>query len=417
MASGRSAIVLGVVPKDTNPGCHPTAGAPLFVARLGYQQQRLTPLLAREGVRMTASPLYYTPANPQLSLLPGAVHGLGVALDPCLHIRQAPREERARLFRELAWGGGDEPFDPEQDALTPTELVELAVAPLELERGRGATLLLAGGHLVGEVGTRGRELELKIVRIAAAHFKTERMDEPPEQAVNPMRRELFAVIAVPASVLRSERARRELAQEYLKLDGISGFWVKIEGFSERGRQQDIRAGGAFLADLREGGRAVVGDQSGLLHLGLLADGISSAIGLAQGEVFSYPTNWPRTTKDGTPVGRVRSAYHPKYLRSFRVNGPDAARVFGELGCTCGTHRSSEPPDGQNVEAHAAVVRSRQAQDALDGTLEERREWLLAASAMATHAAHDAGVDAVPPIVFEQLFAGLDRVDQELRETG
>jgi hypothetical protein len=67
-----------------------------------------------------------------------------------------------------------------------------------------------------------------------------------------------------------------------------------------------------------------------------------------------------------------------------------------------------------VEAHAAVVRCAQAREALDGELEDRREWLLAAAAMATHIAHDAGVDYVQPVVFEELFAGLDRLDDRHR---
>jgi hypothetical protein len=61
---------------------------------------------------------------------------------------------------------------------------------------------------------------------------------------------------------------------------------------------------------------------------------------------------------------------------------------------------------------------REAADALEGGTEERREWLLAKAAMASHLGHDAGVEWTSHVVFEALFEGLDKADLEgLEETG
>jgi hypothetical protein len=82
----------------------------------------------------------------------------------------------------------------------------------------------------------------------------------------------------------------------------------------------------------------------------------------------------------------------------------------EAPCDCRRHPGQQPPDGHSVEEHKAVIGSRQGNEALDGELPERREWLLAVAAMAMHIVHDAGVDHIAPTVFEQQFIGLDRSD-------
>jgi hypothetical protein len=180
----------------------------------------------------------------------------------------------------------------------------------------------------------------------------------------------------------------------------------------------IRSAGALFAAFREGGRPVVADQAGQLHLGLLADDISAALGLAEGEHFRFPTDWKTHATDRRQrQGRLRSAYHAKLLRSFRVGGEGATRAFRESPCRCGQHPGRQPPDGATVEAHAAALRCAQAYEALNGDPADRREWLLATAALATHIAHDAGVDPVPPVVFEELFAGLDRTEEEQRHAG
>lgn len=391
--------------------------APLFVPRLGYEQQRLLPMLERAGVRITASPLYYMAANPELALFTGGPHQLALVLDPCAHHRQMPFAKRSASFRALPYGGAPGVFDPEHDAISAEQFAHLATRPLELQRNRGATLMLTCAHLVGPVGTRGRELDLRLARAAIAHFRAQRMDEPPAYAANPMPREIYAALAIRVGDLRSPAARQALADAYLTL-AADGFWLKIEGFDERASRLDIRCAGALLAAFRDGGRPVVADQAGQLHLGLLADGISASIGLAEGEHFRFPTDWKtQVTDNGQQLGRQRSAYHPKLLRSYRVGGQAAIRAFRESPCRCGEHPQTQPPDGATVEAHAAALRCAQAREALDGDTADRREWLLAAAALASHIAHDAGVDPVPPIVFEELFAGLDRTDDEQRRAG
>jgi hypothetical protein len=391
-------------------GCHPRIGAPLFIARLGYGQQRLINLLLAGGVRMTASPLYYVATNPQLALFPGAKNHLGLALDPCVHLRQLPFARRAPSFRALPWGAGLQAFDPDHDPIDAAELAALAITPLELQRNRGATLLQTSAHLTGPVGTRGRELDLLLARAGIAHFRAQRMDEPPQLAANPIRREIYATIAIEISQLRSPAVRSALCEAYLEL-AADGLWVKLAGFDERAARTDIRAGGAFLAELRDAGRSVLCDQPGQLHLGLLADGLSAAVGIAEGERFRFPTNWQNQAPEKKRPGRRRSAYNAKLLRSYLLGGEAATRAFAEAACSCGRHPRNEPPrDGHIAEEHAAIIRCLQAHEALDGELQDRREWVLAAAAMAMHVAHDIGVDYLAPAVFEELFIGLDRGD-------
>lgn len=48
---------------------------------------------------------------------------------------------------------------------------------------------------------------------------------------------------------------------------------------------------------------------------------------------------------------------------------------------------------------------------------ERREWLLATAAMASHLAYEARTDFTPPVVFETLLDGIDKIDDhELEQT-
>jgi hypothetical protein len=403
--------------QDDHPPSRPTVAGPAFVPRLGHEQQRLLPTLRRRGIRMTASPLNFMAHNPELALFASANRPLGLALDPCAHHRQLPFAARSASFRALPYGALATAFDPDHDPVSNAEFVVLATTALELQRNRNATLMLTCAHLTGAVGTRGRELDVELARAGIAHFRTQRMDEPPLYAANPTRREIYATLAVPVRLLRDPAAAIALADAYLAL-AADGYWVRLEGFDERAARADIRAGGAFLACLRDGGRPIVCCQAGQLHLGLLADGLSASVGLAEGEHFRFPTDWKQQTNDrGQPRGRRRSAYHGKYLRSFRLGTDDARKAFAEAGCRCGAHPARQPPSGAEVELHAAVVRCQQAEEALDGELADRREWLLASAAMATHTAHDAGVDSTLPVIFEELFRGLDRDGEQQRLAG
>ncbi|HWF24758.1 MAG TPA: hypothetical protein VG275_04895 [Solirubrobacteraceae bacterium] len=396
-----------MVQQQDRPPSHPTLTEPAFIPRLGYEQQRLLPALRERRIRMTVSPLYYMVHNPELALFASASRSLGLALDPCAHHRQLPFAARSASFRALRYGAAPTAFDPDRDPVSDQDFLTLATTALELQRNRNATLMLTCAHLTGAVGTRGRDLDLELARAAIAHFRTQRMDEPPMYAANRTPREIYVTIAIPIALLRMPGVGAALADAYLAL-AADGYWVKLEGFDERAARADIRAGGGFLACLRDGGRPVVCCQAGQLHLGLLADGLSASIGIAEGEHFRFPTDWKQQTNaQGEARGRRRSAYHPKYLRAFLLGGDAARKAFAEASCRCRAHPPRKPPTGAEVELHAAAVRCQQAREALDGELADRREWLLATAAMATHTAHDAGVDSTLPVIFEELFQGLD----------
>ncbi|MFI4991987.1 MAG: hypothetical protein ACHQHO_13890 [Solirubrobacterales bacterium] len=385
------------------PRLHPQPGSPRWIPRLGHGQQRLAPLLASRGVTMTASPLHFAAHNPQLTLFTGGESRLGLVLDPCTHLRQLPPASRSKAFRALPFGGESAPFDPERDPIDERGLLALVTSTLDCQRAAGATLLLSPFHLVGAVGTRGRDLDLQLARLACEHFHSQRMDEPSDLGQLPLRRELYMTIAVSKELLDAPRALLALAEACLGLP-VSGFWVKLEGFSQRTSRRRIRAGAGFLAALALDGRPVVSCGAGQLHLGLLVNDISTSLGLAEGEHFHLPE--VRAERDWSG-GRTRTVYHQKYLRSFRVGADSAARAFRASPCRCRRHRADLPPEKGAVDEHCAVIRAKEAVEALDGQVPVRREWLLASTALASHLAHDCGVDFTPPAVYEALFEGID----------
>ena len=394
-------------PKDL-PAPHPEPGRAQFLPRLGYGQQGLIGLLEARGVRTTVAPLYFLRDNPELTLMPSGQR-MGTVLDPCTQLRQVPWAERPSAFRALGFGNDPEPYEPDMARLSDEELMHLAINPIDEARGRGGTLFLTTFHQAGGAGTRGRDIELLLAELGIAHFLSQGMREPPPFAAVDVARQIYAAIAVHVRDLASPTARAALAQSYLALGG-DGFWVKIEGFHERSSSEQIRNGASFLSALREGGKPVVSCGAGQLHLGLLADDFSVSIGLAEGERFRVPAPWRKTNKEGETRGRTRMAYHPKFHRSFRVGTDDARKAFAAAPCECKLHVSSTPPDGVGVAQHAAILRAEQAGEAINGEKEDRREWVLASSTMASWAAADA---ELPPEKFsatrsyEALFSGLD----------
>ncbi len=367
-------------------------------------------ILQERGVSTTAAPLHFLDHNPELSLLPSR-REMGSMLDPYTQLRHKPWAERPRAFRESSFGNDPEPYDPESARLGDSEILALAIEPVDLARSRGGTILQSTYHLAGPLGTRGRHIELLLAELGVAHFRNEAMAEPPPFAAVPIRREIYVTIAVRASDLLSAKGRNALAEAYLEIP-CDGFVVKIMDFHERVGRELIRAGGAFLGALREGGRPLVSSGAGQLHLALLADGISASIGIAEHERFIVPTTWSKTNKDGKPRGRTRMAYHPKFHRSFRVNSEDAKRAFALRTCTCGPeiHPQGQPPDGTQVHPHTAILRTAQASEALDGQRDERREWVLASSTMASWAFADAEISGTFTSLapkYEALFDGLD----------
>jgi hypothetical protein len=374
--------------------------------RLGHGQQSLLPLLAERGVKTTVTPLYYLEHNPQLALLPA--DRMGRVLDPCTQLRQKPWSERAKGFRAQEFGNQPEPYDPDRARLDDRELLALALEPLDAQRSRGATLLLSTFHVAGAAGTRGRDIELTLAGIAIEQFRRERMDEPPVNGASDIPREIFATLAIGVEHLQSSRARSRLVEEYLSLDA-DGFWIKISGYHERAALEAIRAASAFLSALREGGRPVVSCGPGQLHLALLADEISASIGLGESERFTIPSTWTQTKKDGKPRGRMRMAYNPAMQWSFRIDSQKAGEAFASAPCDCAQHQRERPPGNAEVSRHAAVTRSEQASEALSGEREDRREWVLASSTMASWKAGDADMlryhTATPR--YEAVFEGLD----------
>jgi hypothetical protein len=394
---------------------HPEPDRALFIPRLGFRQERLVPLLAAEGITMTVSPLYFIKHNPQLALFARHDPPLGLALDPATHLRQVSFERRAASFKTLPFGGARATFDPDRSKLSEQQYADLVREPLDIARGRGGTLLLTAYHLSGAVGSRGRTLDLRIAADAIDHFHAEGMAEPPELAAVRVRREIYVPIALTTATLESPRERRRLIEAYVGLDA-DGFWVKVEGLSEKSRRALVRSYGSFLALLRrEAERPVVADGPGHLHVGLLANDISTSVGVGESERFAMPVE--RVDNDWS-AGRYHTVYHERFLRSFLCDHAGAMNAFRGSPCLCGRHPVNEPPRGSAIDEHGAIVRAREAAAALEGEIDERREWLLATAALAAELAGDAGVRWTKEAVFEALFDGLDQPDsEELEETG
>jgi hypothetical protein len=358
-------------------------------------------------VRTVVAPLYYLDHNPELSLLP-AEPPTGLVLDPCTQWRERPWQDRSAAFRALPYGNDPEPYDPDHARLGDQELLSLAVQPLDIQRGRGATLLLSTFHIAGLVGTRGRSIELLLAELAIDHFRQQRMDEPPEFAAVGIRRELYATIAVRLGDLASPGSRQALVDAYLGLRP-DGLWVKIADLSERSSRRNIRAAGAFLSALREGGIPVVACGPGQLYLALLTDDISASIGIGESERFLRPAPWNPRNKEGAPRGRTRMAYNADLHWSFRVGSKEAKEAFTLAPCLCKEHLRHEPPNGSVVSRHAAILRAQEAGEALNGERLERREWLLAFATRASWKAGDAGMPNKHTAsgCYEALFEGLD----------
>jgi len=148
---------------------------------------------------------------------------------------------------------------------------------------------------------------------------------------------------------------------------------------------------------------VVACGPGGLHLAVLVAGISSSVGIGEAERFTMPD--PARPRPAGP--RLRTAYHPAYLRSFQAGGTRGRNAFAAAPCRCGRHRKDHPPAQGEVDEHGALVRAREAREAAEGCSVERREWLRATAAMASHLAHDADVDVVPYATLAAVLAGVD----------
>jgi hypothetical protein len=380
---------------------HPRAGRGSLVAWLGHGQQRLLALLEQEGVTCTASPLHFMRHNRELALFAAPAGRMGLALDPMTPWRQLPLSHRGNAFRAQPFGN-DAPFQPGLDRLDADDLLRLAESPIDGQRAHGATLLVTTYHLCGDVDSRGRQLDLELARIGVEHFWAERMDQPPLHAAVATPRELYAALAVERDVVSAPASVERLANAYAGLD-VDGYWIRIERFSERGPRRELEGAAALLGALADTGRPVVCCGAGALHLALLVSDISSCVGFGEREHFTMPD-----TSRSRPEGpRLRTAYHSGFLRSFQPGAAPAVRAFQVAPCRCGRHPKRLAPQGGAVDEHGVLVRAREAREAVEGTAEERREWLRATSAMASHLGHDAGVDVVP---YATLAAVLDGVD-------
>lgn len=385
---------------------HPRAGAGDFIPFLGHQQQHLLAGLAERSVTTTASPLHYMAHNRELALFSSAESPLGLALDPMTHRRQLPPSVRGKAYRAQAHGDGPA-FDPDRDRLTLTQRRSLATGPIELQRRHGASLLITSHHLCGPCGTRGRTLDLNLAQDGIDHFASERMDRPPEHAAVRTTREIYVGLAVNEDVLRSPAQLLRLVDAYSQLDA-DGYWVKLAGFTHSGARAVLRRGGQLLGALSEAGRPVVCSGAGSLHSALLVADISSSIGLGEAETFSVP-NLSSRRHEG-PRGRL--IYHPTYVRSFRADREPVTRAFAASRCRCHEHPSKQAPHGGTVDKHNVIVRVTEAEEARSGSVGERREWLRALTAMASHFAIDARVDHLSRAKIDAFLTGIDEGRQQ-----
>ena len=292
--------------EDSPP--HPRVDQPQFIPRLSYGQQGLVSLLADCGARTTVAPLYFAEVNRELALVPAALE-LGLVLDPATHVREKLLETRSPAFRVHAWEGPRR-VRSDRSQISDTELIELATGPIDLQRSRGSTLLLTSYHVAGPVGTRGRDLDLLLARAGVAHFRAERMDEPPEHAAVNITREIYVTIAARIDDLMSAPARNQLSAAYLALD-CDGFWVKLVDFHEGAGAERVKAAAAFLRALADGARPGVSDGAGQLHLAVLASGSARASGSATASGSDTPpTGAPRP-----PIRRATDGYAARTTRS------------------------------------------------------------------------------------------------------
>jgi hypothetical protein len=368
---------------------------------LGHQQQHLLGALATRGVSTTASPLHYMGHNPELALFSSASPALGLALDPMTHRRQLAAPERGKAYCAQPHGGGPA-FDPDRDRLTRSERDALAIGPLELQRAHGGTLLITSHHVCGGVGTRGRGLDLELAQTGIEHFSAERIDRPPQHAAVQADRQLYVCLAVDQDVLRSTAQLLQLVDAYAQLDA-DGYWVKLTGFTHSGSGAAVRGGGQLLGALSEMGKPVICSGAGSLHVALLVADISSSVGLGEAETFRTPRLGERRHEGPRP----RLVYHPAYGRSYRADQEPAKRAFAAARCRCGHHPPALCPVGRIIDQHNVEVRTTEAQEALAGEVTERREWLRALTALASHFAADAEVDHLRPSMIEAFLAGLD----------
>jgi hypothetical protein len=366
-----------------------------------HQQQHLLGALAQRGITTTAAPLHYMQHNPELALFVTASAPLGLALDPMTDRRQLPAEIRGKAFRAQPHGNGPA-FDPDRHRLTGTERNALAIGPIELQRGHGATLLITTYHMCGAVGTRGRTLDLALAQRGIEHFNSERLDLPAPHAAVQTPREIYAGIAVTEDVLQSPLQLIRLVDAYSQLDA-DGYWVKLAGFRHSGVRAIVQGGGHLLGALTQTGRPIVCSGAGSLHLALLVADISSSIGL--GEAESY--NAPQANSRRHEGPRARLIYHPVYARSFLADHDPVRRAFAAASCRCHAHPGNKPPRGGAIDAHNVRVRAIEASEAVTGTIAERREWLRALVNLASHFAADADVDHLAGGTVDAFLAGVD----------
>jgi hypothetical protein len=317
------------------------------------------------------------------------------------HLRQVPPSFRGKAYRAQSFGGGPA-FRPERDRIGAADLLRLAESPLDEERVHGATLLMTTYHLSGPPGSRSRELDLLLARAGAEHFRSERMDQPAQHAAVQVQRQLYATLAVELEVVASPAAVEGLAAAYARLD-VSGYWVKIHGFTQQASARELRGAAALLGALSATGRPVVACGTAGLHVALLVAGICSSVGLAEAERFWVPD--VRQARYEGP--RPRMAYHPAFLRSFQADARPARRAFARAPCRCGHRPEHLPPEGGAIDEHCAIVRALEAREASTGLPEERREWLRARATAAADLAHDADVDVIPYAKLEAVLAGVD----------
>ena len=365
---------------------------------IGWQQGGLTHGLRSLGLQSFGRPLHYDDSAAHPSLFDVGDAGERI-LDPCTYLRQIPLEWRARSFRLAPYGNGPK-LNPSLGALPIEARQSLAETVIDLQRERGASIVLPPYHLVGGVRSSGRRLDLDLAARSVDHFFNEAMDEPPSNSGVATRRHIFAAVGLPYDSLRSADID-QIAAAYGRLD-VSGYWIRAAKFSDLGKTKWVEQTSALIGALKATGRPVVVAQPGRLQESLLACEVSCAIGILGYERFAPPNSKPSTG------GGRRLAYHGASARTFVPTKSPAARAFRAAPCFCGAHPANEAPTGDSLVLHTSVVRLQEVRSALTGPFVHRRDQAIEhlTSARSLIAQYDLGVSASPNKALA-VFRGLD----------
>jgi hypothetical protein len=338
------------------PPRHPTiAGDVPLIVRLGLHDDRVLREFDGFGMPVVAHTILQNEAHSGLAFAARERYGLALLIDPENHLNQVEPKLRRKSFAHAAYAVS-RTFDPRSDRLEARAENRYAVATLEEQRRRRATVLVTPYHVVGGLDCEGRKADLRLARASARHFRTMQWHLSPPGERFPIDRELYAGFAVHPKTLREPLELLWLVSQYAELP-VDGYYVKIAGLSDNSSLADIANCAELL--LRLQGRArrpVVLSGGGNLWMALLAEGLAAAcIGLGEGEVFHFPPS-SATGRQGRPV------YHDGLVRSVNPKAEHeearrrAQELFRRFPCACGHHPKDRAPKGRERKPHTFSLR-------------------------------------------------------------